>query len=343
MADGRDSSGFDADGAAVPGSSIFGLTCARAESAIVLVPAPLDATVSYGVGTAEGPSAILRASHQVELFDAQTGRPYARGIHMLEDVLDREACTEAARLARPLIEKGGAGVGDGAVVAAIDAICGECHDVIEATVSDILQEGCIPGVVGGDHSVAFGGIAAVARRHPGVGILQVDAHADLRHRYEGFAYSHASIMDRVLADVDGVSRLVQVGVRDVCEAEVRRASEEPRVVLHHDIEWKRRQARGESFLALCEEAIAALPEAVHVSFDIDGLDPKLCPNTGTPVPGGLQFHEACLLLQAVVESGRRIVAFDLTEVAPGPGPDGDEWDANVGARILYKLCGFAGV
>jgi agmatinase len=170
-------------------------------------------------------------------------------------------------------------------------------------------------------------------------VRQVDAHADLRHGYEGFAYSHASIMDNVLREADGLGRLVQVGIRDLSEGEMQRAAEDERIVLHHDLAWKKRLARGESFLSLCEEAIGALPDLVHVSFDIDGLDPKLCPHTGTPVPGGLDFHEACLLLQAVVESGRRIVGFDLTEVTPGP--EGDEWDANVGARVLYKLCGFA--
>jgi agmatinase len=326
--EGFDPDSFDPETAAEPGSGIFGLDCERDASAIVLLPVPLDATVSYGVGTAEGPAAILRASHQVDLFDVQTGRPYARGIHMLEKPVDGEACAEASRLVR-----------DGAERAGIDSLCRRVHDAVESTVDEILEDGRIPGVVGGDHSVALGGIRAVARRYPGVGVLQVDAHADLRHGYEGFAYSHASIMDNVLREADGLGRLVQVGIRDLSEAEMQRAAEDERVVLHHDLAWKKRLAQGESFLSLCEEAIGALPDLVHVSFDIDGLDPKLCPHTGTPVPGGLDFHEACLLLQAVVESGRRIVGFDLTEVTPGP--EGDEWDANVGARVLYKLCGFA--
>ena len=90
---------------------------------------------------------------------------------------------------------------------------------------------------------------------------------------------------------------------------------------------------------LFRDAIASLPERVYLSFDIDGLDPTLCPHTGTPVPGGLSFPEATALIAGVVRSGRRIVGMDLDEVAPGP--EGDEWDGNVGARLLYKMIGWA--
>jgi agmatinase len=329
---------FDPDAAAAQDSGMFGLDSTRQEAAVVLVPVPFDATVSYGTGTAEGPAAILRASHQVDLFDSQTGRPYRRGIHLVDpDPAVLAVADEAAALARPLIDQGGATAADGPAVARIDGLCGEVHAAVEAQVEAVLVEGRLPGVIGGDHSVALGGIRAVARHHPGVGILQVDAHADLRPAFEGLRYSHASIMDNVLGEADGVARLVQVGIRDVGEGEVRRAAEDPRIVLHYDMDWKTRVAGGEGFLDLCRAAVEALPEQVHVSFDIDGLDPALCPHTGTPVPGGLQFHEACLLLQVLVDSGRRIVGFDLTEVAPGD----DEWDANVGARVLYKLIGFA--
>ena len=144
----------------------------------------------------------------------------------------------------------------------------------------------------------------------------------------------------VLAELPGVARLVQVGIRDLGRAEhAAIAGSGGRVLTHFDLDWQRRRAGGEPMRVQLREVVEALPERVWVSFDIDGLDPALCPHTGTPVPGGLQFAEACLLLEELVASGRRIVGFDLDEVAPGP--DGDEWDANVGARLLYKLCGFA--
>ena len=331
---------MDPEAAAGPDTGIFGLECARAEAEVVLVPVPFDATTSGRPGTADGPDAILRASRQVDLYDIQTGRPYSRGIHLLaEDPSIRRASRLARSICGPLIEKGGAAAEDADRVREVDEICEQVYGGVREAVALILDEGRLPGVIGGDHSVALGCVAAVAERHPGVGILQVDAHADLRPAFEGFRHSHASIMDNVLTRVDGVARLVQVGVRDVSEGEVRAAQDDPRVTMHHEMLWRGRIAAGESLTDLIDEALASLPGEVYVSFDIDGLSPSLCPNTGTPVPGGFTFQECCLLIQALVESGRRIVGFDLCEVAPGPDSPG--WDGNVGARVLYKLCGFA--
>ena len=223
-------------------------------------------------------------------------------------------------------------------MAAIDAAGALVNDLTRTRTAALLAQDRLPGIVGGDHSVPLGAIAALADRHPGMGILQIDAHADLRPAYQGLRWSHASIMDNVLREIDGIARIVQVGVRDYCEQELRAiAGSEGRVVTHFDQEWQRRRFCGGSFDALCREAIDALPQEVYISCDVDGLDPGLCPNTGTPVPGGLSFAEACHLLLTLGESGRRVVGFDLVEVAPGAG----EWDANVGARLLYKLCGVA--
>jgi agmatinase len=329
---------FDPDAGASPGSGVFGLSHAREDSDVILVPVPLDATVSYGAGTADGPAAILQASHQVELFDIQTGRPYERGIHMLPISDEIRGRSDAAR---QLVEALAAAENEAgsAVHAQVDALCAEVHASVYQTVADILAEGRLPGVVGGDHSVALGAIRAVAERCPGLGVLHLDAHADLRDSYEGFRYSHASIMDNVLREVPGVAKIVQVGIRDLCETEARAAAQDPRLVQHHDVVWRQRLAAGETLDSILQEVVGALPADVYISFDIDGLDPALCPGTGTPVPGGMLFHEARLLLQAVVDSGRRILGFDLSEVAPSPG--GGEWDGNVGARILYSLIGFA--
>jgi agmatinase len=136
-----------------------------------------------------------------------------------------------------------------------------------------------------------------------------------------------------------VKKLVHVGLRDVAESEVRLIRESGgrhEAFFDHDI--AKHRMSGQPFKALVDRMVTALPNEVYVSFDIDGLDPALCPNTGTPVPGGLAWHEALSILAAVRSSGRKIVGFDLNEVAPGEG--GDEWDGNVGARLLYKMCGF---
>jgi len=327
---------FDPNAAATPDSGIFGLPCTEEQSAVVLVPVPFAATVSYGTGAENGPAAILAASRQVDLYDLRAGRAYERGIHLRQaDPRIRQAHERARPLAARAIEQGGSGPGLADITAAVDAAGAEVNALVQQAVAGILGQGKVPGVVGGDHSVPFGAIAAVAAHHPGVGILHIDAHADLRVAYEGFRWSHASIMDNVVRDVPGVQRLVQVGIRDFCEQELEAITASGgRIVTHFDREWQARRFRGETFDAQCQQAIAALPALVYVSFDVDGLDPAACPNTGTPVPGGLSFAEAVYLIEAVTASGRRVVGFDLVEVAPGA----DEWDANVGARLLYQLC-----
>jgi agmatinase len=333
--------GFDPDAAAVPGSGIFGLTSRFEDAACVLVPVPFDATTSYRDGTRNGPAAILAASHQVDLFDPTTGRPYERGIVMLDADPRIEALSANARaLALPILAKGGAVAGDETALRAVETAQREVNAIVAESTARILRAGKLPGIVGGDHSVPLGAIAAAAAHHGGLGILHIDAHADLRVAFEGFRYSHASIMDNVLEEVPSIERLVQLGIRDFGHAEFDRIhASDGRIVTWFDVEWQRRKFAGEPLAKLIGELIAPLPAQVWISVDIDGLDPALCPNTGTPVPGGLGFVETCLVLEGLARSGRRIVGFDLVEVAPGA--DGDEWDANVGARLLYKLCGFA--
>jgi len=334
--------GFDPNAAADPSAGVFGLPHRPEDAGVVLVPVPWEATTSYRPGTARGPSAILAASHQVDLFDVETGAPYRAGIAMLDEADEVRAWNAEARaLAEQVIAVGGE-IGDDPALrdalARVNARSEQVNAWVERSSETWLEAGKLVGVVGGEHSVPFGLIAALARRHPGLGVLHLDAHADLRNAYEGFAWSHASIMHNVLARLPGVGRLVQVGIRDLCEAEVELIdAAKGRVVTWFDAALAARRFGGESWASLCEAIVRDLPSQVYVSFDVDGLDPALCPHTGTPVPGGLSFAEASFLVGAVARSGRRIVGFDLNEVAPGP----DEWDANVGARMLYKLIGWS--
>ena len=286
--------------------------------------------------------AILNASRQIDLFDVELGKPWMAGIAMAAESPKVQGWNKEGRaIAEPVIAAGGAG-DDAALQAAVErvnAMGTELNAWVKEQVSGWLDKGKLVGLVGGDHSTPFGAIEAVADRHPGVGVLHIDAHADLRVAYEGFEWSHASIMYNVISKIADVSRLVQVGIRDLCEAEydVIKGSKR-RVITHFDAELATRRLAGESWAGQCERIIDPLPKEVYVSFDIDGLDPALCPNTGTPVPGGLSFAEANYLIGAVQRSGRRIVGFDLNEVAPGPD---SEWDANVGMRLLYKMIGWA--
>jgi agmatinase len=310
---------------------------------VVLVPVPFEATTSYGGGTARGPEAILEASRQVDLFDVETGRPFEAGIHLLaapDEIarLDREARAAAV----PVLEVGGVIAGRADLERAasdVDRACERVNAWVEDTVAGLLARGKRVGLLGGDHSTALGAIAAHARHHPGMGLLHVDAHADLRVAYDGFTYSHASILYNVAERLPEITRIVQVGLRDLSEEERDYAAASAgRIVQHHDAVLARARFEGESWAAQVRRILEPLPRDVYVSFDVDGLDPTLCPGTGTPVPGGLSFQEAAYLLGAIVRSGRRIVGFDLVEVAPSPG--GGEWDGNVGARLLYKLIGW---
>ncbi len=334
---------FDPSAAAGADSGIFGLPFTPEESKVVLIPVPWDATTSYRAGTSYGPRAILAASRQVDLFDREVGKPYESKIAMLVEDPELEAKNEEARrCAVPIIEVGGAIEGNAELeekLARVNALSVEVNDHVESVARTWIEKGRIVGIIGGDHSSPLGAIKALAHREKELGILHIDAHADLREAYEGFRYSHASIMYNVLHEVPNVARIVQVGIRDFSEEEFRIIEEsQGRVKTFFDADLARARLHGKLESKL-DDIVRELPDRVYVSFDIDGLDPRLCPNTGTPVPGGLEFFEATLLLRLLVESGRTIVGFDLNEVAPGN--DGDEWDANVGARMLYKLIGWS--
>jgi agmatinase len=331
---------FDPDAAAAEGSGIYGLPHTPAEARVVIVPVPFEATTSYGGGTAAGPRAMFEASKQVDLYDRETGHPYEAGIAMLdEDPRVVQWNAEAKRIAQSVIARGGAVDDDTRrAVAEVNEFGARLNAWVYEKTCALLDAGKIAVILGGDHSVPFGAIRTYAERYPGLGILHLDAHADLRDAYEGFTWSHASIFHCVMTRLDGVARLVQVGVRDLGSAESEMIeSSGGRIVTYFDSDVAARKEKGTPFAAIADEIVAELPHDVYLSWDIDGLDPTLCPGTGTPVPGGLSWNEAIGLLRALVRAKKRIVGLDLCEVSPGA----TEWDANVGARLLYKMIGFA--
>lgn len=343
-----DTSRFDVAGAGDPSGSVFGLPYDEAESAIVLVPVPWEATTSYGRGTARGPATIRGSSGQLDLFDlelaeAGLGQPWVYGIHMREESGEVRAWNEeACAAALPIIAVGGELGGDPSLARALDRVNELSRGLdawVEREVAELLARGKIVGVVGGDHSVALGAIAAHAAHHGELGVLHVDAHADQRRAYEGFERSHASVLYNAIELVPKISRVVSVGIRDLSAAEFERCRSHPKIELWSDPRLRARLAEGIAARRVWDEIVEPLPRDVYVSFDIDGLDPALCPGTGTPVPGGLSFAEASALLAALHRHGKRLVGFDLVEVAPGAGDE--QWNGNVGARVLYKLCGWS--
>ena len=219
-----------------------------------------------------------------------------------------------------------------ATLGEINKACLELNHWLKNESTILLNQKKIVAVLGGDHSTPLGLMQALADINQSFGILHIDAHADLREAYEGFEFSHASIMFNALK-IQQISHLVQVGIRDYCEAELKLIQSDKRISTFFDRDIKQQQFNGKNWAEICENIISLLPQNIYLSFDIDGLDPKLCPNTGTPVPGGLELEQALFLIERLVQSGRKIIGFDLNEVAPGS----DEWDANVGARLLYRL------
>ncbi len=331
---------FDPNAAALENAGIFGLPYTEETATLVYLPVPWEVTTSYGGGTSLGPAAIFRASHQVDLFDLEVSKPYEAGLYMLEESPDIYLLNEhAKKQAQYVIAASGRVESDEKLQAAL-ATVNKAGDALNQYVYNetkrLFVANQIPAIVGGDHSVPFGAFRAAAERFPAFGILHFDAHSDTRAAYEGFTWSHASIMYNALEHIPQIKKLVQVGIRDFCEAEYNYTQhvQKDRVHVFFDLYLKNKKMTGSHWAQLVEEIIAPLPEWVWVSFDIDGLDPRFCPHTGTPVPGGLDYVECCYLIAAVVRSGRKIIGFDLNEVAPGAD---DEWDANVAARLLYKM------
>jgi len=334
---------FNPNNAGLTDSQIFGLPFNEEESDLVLLPVPWEVTVSYGSGASAGPDHIFDASYQVDLFHPEFPDLWKRGITLLENSPGmRERSDSLKEKAGEIIKAWGTGEVSAedpklrAIFREINTACEEMVANVEQRAGHWLDKGKVVGLVGGDHSTPLGFLRALAKRHDSFGILHVDAHMDLRIAYEGFTYSHASIMYNALR-LPQVSKLVQVGIRDYCEEEMSVISaNKERVVVHTDAEIHRASFEGETWKERCDAIIAALPEKVYVSFDIDGLDPTLCPNTGTPVPGGLSFQQATYLLSKLKDH-KKIIGFDLVEVAPGEG----DWNGNVGARLLYHMCGVA--
>jgi agmatinase len=334
-------SSFNPNAAASAESGIFGLPFDETEAALVYIPVPWEVTTSYGGGTSAGPAAILAASRQVDLFDLDVLRPYEAGLFMLPESTEVISWNKTSKtLAAKIIETGGQ-ITTPDLQADLDLInkrSGQLNQIVYKETKRLLENKKIAAIVGGDHSVPFGALQAVAEKYPSFGILHFDAHSDTRKAYEGFEWSHASIMHNVLEQIPQVSNLTQVGIRDICEEEIQYThSQSKRVKTFFDRDLSRRKFLGENWNQIAEEIVSSLPEQVWISFDIDGLDPQFCPNTGTPVPGGLNFTEANYLFSVLVKSGRKIIGFDLNEVSPNTEDENDEWDANVGARLLYKL------
>lgn len=332
---------FDPSQPGLPDSSIYGLPFTAEESEIIIIPTPWEVTVSYGSGASNGPEAILNASFQVDLLHQEFPELWKLGIFMDEAPEQWLQNSEKYKsLAQPIIEA----LENGEEIDSIPALKSDLEEInkasaqfnaeVKARALYWMNQGKKVILLGGDHSTPMGFYQALAERHSSFGILHFDAHMDLREAYEGFIYSHASIMYNAIK-LPEIEKIVQVGIRDFSEGELAAVQTSHKVKVYTDTDLKANGFEGKNWKEQCDEILAQLPANVAVSFDIDALQRWYCPNTGTPVPGGLSYEQATYLLSKLANSDKNIIGIDLVEVAPGE----DDWDGNVGARLLFHLCG----
>ena len=341
---------FNPSQVGIKNGNLFGLPFSYEDCPIVILPVPWDVTVSYGDGTHAGPEAILAASPQLDFYDNDNIEAWKTGFHLLPISKEiKEINFDLRELSNRYIsflEEGGKLDGNEQmreILAKVNEGCLHLKESVKERCLKLLDDNKIACLLGGDHSTPLGLYEAIAAKKGDFGILQIDAHADLRNAYEGFKFSHASIFNNALK-IPQLKKLVQVGIRDFCEEEANVCDNDSRVKIFFDRDLKECDYNGITWDSVCDDIVKELPKNVHISFDIDGLDPKLCPNTGTPVPGGLEFEQVLHLFRKVIKSGRKIISFDLCEVSPdASGGNNDEWDANVGAWLLWKLCVLTGI
>ncbi|UEG48791.1 arginase family protein [Ferruginibacter lapsinanis] len=333
---------FDPNAVSNPNNNIFGLPFTKEDAKLIILPVPWEVTVSRHEGTARAPEHIFRSSLLVELFDPTLKDKWRKGYYMPSPdkkiLLKSDYLRKEAELYINYITDGGVLLENKFMCKTIKEInAGSLmlNNWVYENTNDLFAQDKLVGILGGDLSTSLGYYKALAGKHGGFGILQIDAHCSMRKAYEGFMYSHASAMYNALEEISDINKIVQVGIRDFCEAEWDYiANSNGRVTTYLDVSIKNRIAEGESWKSIVDEIVSFLPDKVVLSYDIDGLDPKLCPNTSTPVYGGFEAAQIFYLCNSVLKSGRKIIGFNLNEI----GISTNEWDEKVGARVLFDLC-----
>ncbi len=322
-------------------SGLYGAGCSAQEASVIVLPMSFDGTTTYREGTRHGPKSVAEASAQVELYDKEMGHPWQHGIRLLTEaklikVLNTKARQLVAKISH--IHE--------------DDLDPENEDLLEINECSMkmneygyerakrwISQGKLFVTLGGEHSVVYGPILAHAERYPHMGIVQIDAHCDLRPAFQHRTFSHASVMYNV-AESTSVKHISQVGVRSFCpEEEEYIKNSKGRIEMWHWYDlYDRIDECGGRWQPVADEIVRRMPNHIYFTLDCDGLLPSCVPFTGTPVPGGLTFDQVRILLRTIYRAGKVIIGCDLNEIAPGPR--GDISDANTGAYLLYLLIGW---
>ncbi|MBF0546015.1 MAG: agmatinase [Candidatus Riflebacteria bacterium] len=271
-------------------------SCTYKTSRAVILPVPYDSTTSYKAGTREGPSAIIAASRNVELYDLDLKcEPLNSGVHTLPE-LEPDMSGPEGTITR-----------------------------VEGVIRDILEDGKLPVMLGGEHSLTLGPIKAMISKYGNdFSVLQLDAHADLRDEFENTIFNHASVMRRVIEHVP----LTQVGIRNISAAEMKFIKRKS----HKNVFWAHEIHDSQNWV---EEACYTLKQKVYITIDLDVFDPSIMPAVGTPEPGGLDWYRCLALLEKVIKE-HELIGLDIVELCPIPGliyPD------FLAAKLLFKLLG----
>ena len=320
--------------------SLFGVNTSYEESSLIIIPVPWEVTTSYGSGASKGPEAILKASPQLDLYTYDKAQQHKKKpLHLLPINEKLKALNSNLKVkAQKIIQQHDLNLKlSNDLLKILDEVnqgCEQMNDYVYETSNKILNDKKIAGVIGGDHSSPYGLIKTLSEQHKEYCVLHIDAHLDLREGYQGFKYSHASIMNNILKLPNPPQDIISVAIRDYCQEELQ-IVENKNLSLFSDEQIQSELLTGSSFKSIIQRVINKIKHPLYISFDIDGLEPRFCPNTGTPVPGGLNFTQALFLLNEVGQTNS-VIGFDLCEVAPSKSND-DEWDGNVGSRILFNL------
>ena len=322
-------------------SRLFGTPVSIAEASIILIPVPWGVTVPSRSSTSLAPYSVLKASHQIDIFEKNNTPSSKVDISMLPIHYEWGMLSEQLRNSVIAyindLESGNITQQNGSDQDTIRKVNNSAHTIkerIKEKALKYIKKGKTVSILGGDQSTALGLIEAISETNSSFSVLHIDAHADLKQSYQGFKYSHASVMYNALK-LPNIEKIVQVGIRDYSEEENKLINQEGgKVKTFLDKDIKKQLFTGSSWDSICQSIVKNLTSNVYISFDISGLDPKLCPGTGLPVPGGFDFYEIFHLIQSVADAKKKIIGFDLCEVSPGENID---WDALVASKVLYKL------
>ena len=334
---------FDPSSMATNQGKLFGLPFNKEESEFIVIPAPWEVTVSYGSGTSKSINSIIEASYQIDLMNQRYPELWKLGIFNLEqDAFWEKQAKILKEKSKHLIEllenNTPLSANHLSLLNTINETSDTFNTFIENQTIEYLKQNKQVILLGGDHSTPLGYYKALEKTYGKFGILQIDAHMDLRKAYQGFKYSHASIMYNTLKET-AINKLIQVGIRDFCQEEyLFYHNNKNRISIWSDQDIANKLFKGESWQSICLKIVEQLPDQVCISVDIDGFSKLYCPNTGTPVVGGITYQQFVFLIETLIKKNKTIIGFDLVEIAPNNNQE-DNWDANVGARLLYELSG----